>query len=485
MALYLTYRPQTFADVVGQDHVVTTLEQAVSQGRISHAYLLCGSRGTGKTSVARIMAKAILLRGIEDEIIRKHMTQEIENGSLVDLVEIDGASNRKIEDVRDLIEKINFSPVISKSKVYIIDEVHMLTKEAFNALLKTLEEPPDYAYFILATTELHKVPDTIQSRCQRFLFKRVKDEDIIRRLQFIADQEHIKIDRETLRAIAKHASGSFRDGISLMDQLRSLEKITLADVTERIGKTSAIFIEDIANAITGKDIAAVTELVKQMEDANIPLDSVASDLLTLVRSQMHESIEKKESPTTFLIMIDVLLRTLKDMRTSPMPGLVLESALVSLCMDVAVTTKHPEHPVIIPLVLRMPESPPPKSATLPKSEEVPVKSVTIKVDEFNLQNVLNHWDAISKAVTPPSVRMSLKDTTITSAESSTLRLTFMSAFHRDIIADTKASRSVEEALLAVFKKPIRIHCALEKTSAASTGPATDLVEAAAEVFGGF
>lgn len=485
MTLYLTYRPQSFADVVGQDHVVTTLEQAAEQGRISHAYLLCGSRGTGKTSVARIMAKTILLRGIEDATIKKHMIHEIENGSFVDLVEIDAASNRRIDDVRDLIEKINFSPSVSKAKVYIIDEVHMLTKEAFNALLKTLEEPPDYAYFILATTELHKVPDTIQSRCQRFLFKRVKDEDIIRRLQFIADQEKIKIDREALRAIARHASGSFRDGISLMDQLRSLEKITLTDVSERIGKTSAVFIEDIANALAAKDIPALTELVRQMEEANIPLDSVASDLLTLVRTQMHEAIEKKESPAAFLTMSDVLLATLKDMRTSPMPGLVLESALVSLCMDAPVSAKTSERMAAAPPVLRVPASPAPKPAAPLKTPEPTVKSAAVEVDEFTMDNVLRHWDAIGKAVTPPSVRMSLKDATIVSAEGATLRLAFASSFHRDKIADTKASRSVEEALLTIFRKPIRIQCVLEKTAASNAGPTTDLVEAAAEVFGGF
>ncbi len=485
MALYLTYRPQTFADVVGQDHVVTTLEQAVTQGRISHAYLLCGSRGTGKTSVARIMAKTILLRGVDDEIIKKQMIQEIENGTFVDLIEIDGASNRKIDDVRDLIEKINFSPSVAKSKVYIIDEVHMLTKEAFNALLKTLEEPPDYAYFILATTELHKVPDTIQSRCQRFLFKRVKDEDIIRRLQYIADQEKIKIDREALRAIARHASGSFRDGISLMDQLHSLEKITLADVTERIGKTSVVFIEEVANALATKDIAAITELIKQMEDANVPLDSVASDLLTLIRSHMHEAILKKESPAPFIAMSDVLLSTLKDMRTSPLPALVLESALVSLCMDSTVPIKNTERPVSTSPVTHIPASVVPKAPLDVKPEETPIKSAAIDVDAFNLQNVLKHWDTIGKTVQPPSVRMSLKDGTIVSADGNTLRLAFASAFHRDKIADTKASRSVEESLLSVFKKPIRIQCVLEKTSAASTGPTTDLVEAAAEVFGGF
>ncbi len=488
MTLYLKYRPQNFADVVGQDHVVTTLEQAVSQGRISHAYLLCGTRGTGKTSVARILAKTILLQGTDDEKIRNNMVKAVEDGSLVDLVEIDAASNRRIDDIRDLIEKINFSPTISRAKVYIIDEVHMLTKEAFNALLKTLEEPPDYAYFILATTELHKVPDTIQSRCQRFLFRRVKDEDIIRRLQFIADQERITIDREALRAIARHANGSFRDGISLLDQLRSLPKITLGDVIERVGHTAAVYIEDIIAALGAKDMTKLTELVAQMEEANIPLDTVATDLLTFVRTEMHAALEKRESPIPFVRMTDVLLAAVRDMRTSPIPGLVLEGALMMLCSG-----ESRSAPVIEKAATPVFQSPPPKAAApAPKSAvttEAPVaeapKASLIEAEELTLQALNKHWEAILKSVSPPSVRMSLKDATISSVEKDTVHLAFGSSFHKDKIMDTKASRSVEDALHAVFKKHVRIHCTIEKNaSAAKAGPTTDLVEAAAEVFGG-
>ena len=194
MSLYLTYRPLSFADVTGQDHVVTTLEQAAQKGKLAHAYLFAGNRGTGKTSVARILAKTMMMQGIEDETMQKQIKKGVEEGSIVDLLEIDAASNRGIDDIRDLIEKIQFSPVVCNAKVYIIDEVHMLTKEAFNALLKTLEEPPAYAYFILATTERNKIPTTIQSRCQCFPFRNIRDEDIVRRLQFIADSEKIEAD---------------------------------------------------------------------------------------------------------------------------------------------------------------------------------------------------------------------------------------------------------------------------------------------------
>ncbi len=489
MTLYLKYRPQNFADVVGQDHVVTTMEQAIAKDRISHAYLLCGTRGTGKTSVARIMAKTILLKGIEDDVIRAQMTKGIEEGSLVDFIEIDAASNRRIDDVRDLIEKINFSPAVSKAKVYIIDEVHMLTKEAFNALLKTLEEPPDYAFFILATTELHKVPDTIQSRCQRFLFKRVKDEDIVRRLQYIVDQERIVVDREALRTIARHASGSFRDGISLLDQLRSLPKISLADVTERIGRTSAVFLEDVFAALGEKDIPKLAELVAQMEEANIPLDTVVTDLLGHIRSGMHGAIERKESAVPFIRMMDILLQALKDLRLSPVPGLVLESALVMLCTDelespaAAPAPRIPsaEHPRI-----SVPQTPEPQvSAPAPKPEEAPAKPSIVEAQDLTVEGMHRNWDQLLKAVSPPSVRMSLKDATITGVENGTVFLSFASSFHCDKIADTKASRTVEETLQSIFMKPVRIRCTVEKAATRITAePTTDLAEAAAEVFGG-
>ena len=488
MALYLKYRPQSFADVVGQDHVVTTLEQSVAHGHISHAYLFCGSRGTGKTSVARILAKTILLSGIESGAIREQMTKGIEEGSFVDLIEIDGASNRGIDAVRELIEKINFSPAVAKSKVYIIDEVHMMTKDAFNALLKTLEEPPEYAFFILATTELHKVPDTIQSRCQRFLFRRVRDEDITRRLQFIADQEHIKVEREALRAIAKHALGSFRDGIALLDQLRSLQKITLTDVTERIGKTSMTFMEEIISALSARDMERIKNVVAHIEESNVPIDLIAADLLTLVRTHLHEAIEKKEDPSSFIRMTDVLLEAIKNIRLSPVPALVLESTLLSLCSTTSGAATSERKPAVAAVTLKV--IPPAEGTPALKQEATAIevapatKGALVEAEELSSASVLKHWPELLEAVTPPSVRMSLKNGTVSSVKSDTLELSFAAAFHRDRIAETNASRTIEDILHRIFRKPIRLKCVLDKDARpAIAGPATDLVEAAAEVFG--
>lgn len=487
MTLYLTYRPQSFADVVGQDHIVTTLERAIERDRISHAYLFCGTRGTGKTSVARILAKTILLRGIPETPLKQDMQKAIEEGSLVDLIEIDAASHTGVDDVRDLIDKMQFSPTLSTAKVYIIDEVHMLSKSAFNALLKTLEEPPDHVYFILATTELHKVPDTIQSRCQRFLFHRVKDDDIIRRLQYIADRERITVEREALRAIARHAQGSFRDGIALLDQLRSLEKISMADVTDRIGKTSAGFMDDLLQSLTDRNIERIVETVRQMEETNVPVDTVAGDLLDVAREGLHTMIEKGQSTTESLRMIDILLKALRDMRSSPLPGLVLEAALLSLCDDDSApapvkprkAAEKEEKPIVT--------QPAPSIAPVTSKEDAPPASAVIETEELTTAAVTRHWETILKMVTPSSVRMSLKDATIAGVEGNMITLTFGSAFHQGKVADTKASRAVEDALQSIFKHPVRIHCVTEQQSAApkATGPDTDLAAAAAEVFGGF
>ncbi|HRH93244.1 MAG TPA: DNA polymerase III subunit gamma/tau [Candidatus Peribacteria bacterium] len=496
MTLYLKYRPKSFADVVGQDHVVTTLERAVGQKQLSHAYLLCGTRGTGKTSVARILAKIILCSGTEDEVIQKQLIDAVEDGSLVDLIEIDAASNRRIDDVRDLIERINFSPVIAKSKVYIIDEVHMLTKEAFNALLKTLEEPPPYAYFILATTELHKVPDTIQSRCQRFLFKRVKDDDITRRLQYIVDQEHIKIDRDALRAVARHATGSFRDAISLLDQLRSLEKVSLQDVAERIGRSSTLFIEELLQAVNKKDIAKIPKLIEEIEETNTPLDVILGDILAVIRTQMHEDIEKKADHSGYLRMMDTLIQALRDLRVSPVPGLVAESALLALCSTPsaaahAAPVLSAPVPAVRPAAKAAPvaapaPAPTPVAAAKPAAAE-PAKTPhpgEINAEDFTIENVMKHWLDIVKRTTPPSARMSLKNAAVTAIEDKTLVLSFPSAFHRDKVKDVNSSRAIEEILLDIFKRPVRIDCRLETLRPAPAAPAdTDLVDAAKEVFG--
>ena len=220
-ALYRKWRPGTLSELVGQDHVAQTLRQAVLTDRVSHAYMFCGPRGTGKTSTARILAKAVNclspVNGEPDDTC--HMCTAVNQGRALDLIEIDAASNRRIADVRDLTEKIHYSPAEAKFKVYIIDEVHMLTQEAFNALLKTLEEPPPHAILILATTDVHKVPLTIISRCQRFDFRRVPAEDVVSKLKKLSLEEEIEIDDEALSLVARKSTGSLRDAENILEHL--------------------------------------------------------------------------------------------------------------------------------------------------------------------------------------------------------------------------------------------------------------------------
>ncbi len=236
--LYRKWRPQTFADVVGQPHVTASLTGAVQSGRLSHAYLFTGSRGTGKTSCAKILAKAVNCeRPVDGNPCNACDTcRGIDSGSILDVIEIDAASNNGVDNIRDLREEANYTPTHAKYRVYIIDEVHMLSTGAFNALLKTLEEPPEHVKFILATTEVHKLPSTILSRCQRFDFKRIEPQDIADRLKFVAVQENISLTDDGAMLIARVSDGAMRDALSLLDRCAAYgEAITETVVSDAAG----------------------------------------------------------------------------------------------------------------------------------------------------------------------------------------------------------------------------------------------------------
>jgi len=221
-ALYRKYRPQVFEDVIGQEPIVKTLRRAIKSNRVGHAYLFAGPRGVGKTTVARILAKAVNCLGKGDIPCGKCKNcLDIAQGKFIDLIEIDAASNRGIDEIRELRDKIKFSPSIGRKKVYVIDEVHMLTREAFNALLKTLEEPPEHATFIFATTEVHKVPETVSSRCQRFDFRLGGEKKVAETIEKIAKREKLKLSKEALSLVVRSSGGSYRDAVSALDQLSS------------------------------------------------------------------------------------------------------------------------------------------------------------------------------------------------------------------------------------------------------------------------
>ncbi|MBT3835167.1 DNA polymerase III subunit gamma/tau [Candidatus Peribacteria bacterium] len=493
MSLYLKYRPKSFADVAGQEHVVTTLENAVDRDQLVHAYLFFGSRGTGKTSVARILAKILLIRGIEDEDLQQQIIQSVDDGNSVDLIEIDAASNRGIDDVRDLKEKVQFAPNIASAKVYIVDEVHMMTKEAFNALLKTLEEPPEHAYFILATTELNKVPDTIQSRCQRFPFRPLGEEDIIRYLQNIADKEHIDISRGALRAISKHVNGGMRDAISLLDQLSSSDKVTEEDVRIRIGGSIEEEVEELWIALDNRDKNSVIEIINSLQEKGVSLEVFLRQLLSRAREELHSCIEKKTDILDATNRIDAIFQALRNLRVSPVPSIALEVALVELCMDeseqkISKSAKRVKE--VKEKAVKVAKAAKEKELEDIKKEEAKEKiedSKSFVSEEISKESLSATWEDIVSSIKTPSVRMSLKDAVIVSVDGNLLKLGFSSNFHKEKIEDTHASVEVEKALHEKYQQEIRMECILrgdeDIQESYKKEDEVNMVDAVSEIFG--
>ncbi len=277
-ALYRTYRSRSLDEIVGQSHITRILQRAIARGHIAHAYLLTGPRGVGKTSIARILAHEINGLPYTDE------------STHLDIIEIDAASNNSVEDIRDLRDKVQIAPASSPKKIYIIDEVHMLSKSAFNALLKTLEEPPEHVVFILATTDADKLPATILSRVQRFNFRAISPRDAAKHLAFIAQQEKIAITPDALELVAEQGKGSFRDSISLLDQLRSLSDGTIdrAMVAEVLGLAQDELVEGLLAAYATADIGRAAQLIDEAEAAGTPAELLAEQLLGIARQRVVE-----------------------------------------------------------------------------------------------------------------------------------------------------------------------------------------------------
>lgn len=354
IALYRAWRPQTFQDMVGQQHIIQTLQNAIREQRVSHAYLFNGPRGTGKTSAAKILAKAVNceLGPAVEPCNECELCRGITAGHIMDVVEIDAASNRGIDEIRDIRDKVRYAPSDVRYKVYIIDEVHMLTAEAFNALLKTLEEPPGHVIFILATTEPHKLPATIISRCQRFDFRQVSLEEQSERLLRICREEGIHADEDAVAYIARLSEGGMRDAISLLEQVSAFSdgRITLEAAVDVTGGMAADHFYQLAEAVKDQNVAAVMPLVESLMQAGKSADKCLENLIyyfrdllilklapqgaiteRVVETERFQGMAAAFSSQRLFAMIDTLNRYQVELKYASQPQTLFEVALMKLC----------------------------------------------------------------------------------------------------------------------------------------------------------
>ncbi|MFD1393467.1 DNA polymerase III subunit gamma/tau [Lacticaseibacillus jixianensis] len=358
-ALYRVFRPQQFKDVIGQDAITTTLKNALIEHQTSHAYLFCGPRGTGKTSVAKILAKALNCRHLTDGEPDNtcDLCVAINNGSLTDVIEIDAASNNGVDEIRDIRDKAKYAPTEGTVKVYIIDEVHMLSTGAFNALLKTLEEPPAHVVFILATTEPQKIPATIISRTQRFDFRRITSADIVKRMQFILDDKQITYDDQALMVIAKAAEGGMRDALSILDQVLAFgqDHVTVDNALDVTGGAAAAQLGEYLQHVAAHDTAAALTTIEQLlasgKDAGHLIDdligylrdllvyqqapALVNDTASALQDAHFKGLTEQFQPAQLYHMIAVLNTTQGQLRLTNSPALYLEVATVQLGQPLA------------------------------------------------------------------------------------------------------------------------------------------------------
>lgn len=423
VALYRKYRPQNFSQISGQNHIKTTLKNEVESGKISHAYLFCGPRGTGKTTMARLLSKASNCLDIQpggEPCNKCDSCTEIVEGKALDVIEIDAASHTGVDNVREnIINNARFTPTKRKYKIFIIDEVHMLSLSAFNALLKILEEPPAHVLFILATTEIHKVPVTIISRCQRFDYKKINVNDLLERLKWIVTQEGVEVDEDVLKVIAKYSYGCVRDSESLLEQVLSLgeKKITL-DLAELIlPRSNFQSMFDLLSFITDKNSKKAIELINQLIEEGIDINQFTNDFIEFLRkcllykvkndlSELSSEVEEKSLDELVKILSDVsagnivkiigtLMKSKEEFRQSYILQLPFELALVELCEshelssvqpqvkkksghpehqdssgDPDLNKKNPEKQIIKPVIEKKVEDTPPPIEKIKKEEEI-------------------------------------------------------------------------------------------------------------------
>ncbi|GMR09575.1 MAG: DNA polymerase III subunit gamma/tau [Anaerolineae bacterium] len=513
-ALYRQWRPLTWSEVVGQEHVVRTLQNAVKAERLSHAYLFSGPRGTGKTSTARILAKAVncLAESLVDRPCNEcKACVAVNEGRYLDLIEIDAASNTSVDDVRDLRDRINFAPNEGRFKVYIVDEVHMLSTAAFNALLKTLEEPPPHAIFILATTEVHKIPATVLSRCQRHEFRRIPVDEILSYLEDKIQESGFEVEPEALMLIARQATGSLRDATSLLDQLVSMgEVVTLERAQEVLGTVVDEAVGDLVQAIADGEIGTGLEIINKAIDGGIDPRQFARQVVEWLRSlllitagekvnlQSQPMIEQAESMGTggILPAMHAFSQATRGERTAWQPGLALELAFMeTIQRSIEARVGSPdieraadsEHELESEPEVGDPPNGEPGLEAAPKVLEEGSRSAKDAVDGrgeshpgSDFQRVLDAWPELLTAAygRDPQTQALLNSCKPLGVDDNALVLGFQSDLLREKMEKGHNQQIVTEALGEVLDAELDVSCVLLKDwgSNPSTAPSPPLPE---------
>lgn len=489
MALYRKYRSQSFDAVVGQPHVVDTITSAIKNNRVSHAYLFTGPRGTGKTSVARLLARAVNCTD-SDPSKRPCGTCancQIEIGSHLDLIEIDAASNRGIDDARALRDKITSAPSIGKYKVYIIDEVHMLTTEAFNALLKTLEEPPAHAIFILATTEFHKMPETIVSRTQRFSFKPINEGSIATHLKQIAIKEKIDLSDDAATLIAHSSRGGFRDAISLLDQAaaNSQSKVDLQLVRDLLGHSDPELVDSVINAVDSQDVASLLSTLDQIWSTGIQPGQFARQLIEAWRLKIRKAAAEKADPFVTYRAVSAV-ETLIPVLKNGWPELALEAALVKMASGNFETNLSPRPiPSVVPSTIKTPKPVLKPAGSLNEGTPLAPSSQVDKSASANQDMWMKALTQIKQKNNP--LYALLRSSVSVHFEADEVILGCRFVFHRDRIKETKNTQLIEQTLAKVYGRKYRVLVQLESKQpkpAQTVDPSTELMSSALEILGG-
>jgi DNA polymerase-3 subunit gamma/tau len=493
-ALYRKWRPQTFAEVVGQEHVTHTLQNALLSGRISHAYLFAGPRGTGKTSMGRLLAKAVNCLSTEDNkpCNQCRICQAINEGRLLDLIEIDAASNRGIDEVRGIREKVGFRPNEARYKVYILDEAHMLTEPAFNALLKTLEEPPPHVIFVLVTTEPHKIPATILSRCQRFDFRRIHLQDIVSHLKYIADQEGLVVEPAALELIARNATGSMRDAESLLDQLMSYgsKEITLTQVQSVLGTVTSQAVGELVEQLVTRNVAKGLDVINRVVGNGIDPRQFAHQVVDYLRELLLIKVGEGSSLVRVTPeVLEEMKRQASQLSTRELIKLVRLFHQASLDLKATVQSQLPLELAFVEATLSEEEKTAPAAAwssseaasktptrVTPAPVSAPAGGAPTPVKEkaqrdlrtppaganLTLEAINSAWDRIlgEMRLRNRSVEALLKSCQPLSVSGQEVVLGFPYPFHKEKIEEPKNKALVESVVSQVVKCSCYIRCVL-------------------------